>query len=91
MKQQPAQGGEPATPPEPTADIWPDTEEVLQQMVSWLAGLEANVCQGRAPAEPAASRSRSYLSVHKVAALLAGEWPAAPLYLASCWNPSCTT
>jgi hypothetical protein len=54
-------------------NIWSDTEDVLRQMVSWLAGLETVVCQGRVAAEPAAAaRSRSYLSVHKVAALLAG-------------------
>lgn len=62
-----------AVQPPASFDIWPDTEDVLRQMVSWLAGLETGVCQGRIATEPAAARSRSYLSVHKVAALLAGE------------------
>ncbi len=72
QQQRAADGG----PPGDAFDIWPDTEEVLQQMVAWLAGLDTGVCQGRAASEPAAARSRSYLSVHKVAALLAGEPPS---------------
>ena len=62
-----------AAPQQHSFNIWSDTEDVLRQMVAWLAGLETVVCQGRIAAEPAAAaRSRSYLSVHKVAALLAG-------------------
>jgi hypothetical protein len=62
-----------AAPLQHSFNIWSDTEDVLRQMVAWLAGLETVVCQGRVAAEPAAAtRSRSYLSVHKVAALLAG-------------------
>ena len=58
---------------EPPADTWPATEDMLRTALRWLRDAD-----GLMPAPPAASSDAAptgsqYLSVHKVAALLAGE------------------
>ena len=61
---------------EPPQDLWQPTEEVLHMVVRWLHSLDEGVYHNRlhgpAPGRPAGCLARQYLSVHKVAALLAG-------------------
>lgn len=63
---------------EPPQDLWQPTEEVLHMVVRWLHSLDEGVYHNRlhgpAPGRPAGCLARQYLSVHKVAALLAGAY-----------------
>ena len=60
-------------------ELWQPTEEVLRMVVRWLQTLDDGVYRNRqqvpGAGRPGANAARQYLSVHKVAALLAGAWP----------------
>jgi len=58
---------------EPPADTWPATEDMLRTALRWLQYADGLIPPAPAASTHAAPAGSQYLSVHKVAALLAGE------------------
>ena len=58
---------------EPSADTWPATEDMLRTALRWLQNADGLIPPAPTASTHAAPAGTQYLSVHKVAALLAGE------------------
>jgi len=58
---------------EPPADAWPATEDMLRTALRWLQDADGLIPPAPTASAHAAPARSQYLSVHKVAALLAGE------------------